>query len=171
MAKKLYLQSKSDDPTVDDSNDFIYNIEGTKIYAITRSIYCKSIVFIKIINHFGESGGFDKIYDRISDTKNWAPIDVVTNLITVIGNVHAILHREFCYEYIPKLKEAVWKNILKSPDSNIRNFTKEKLDNIVSAFDGLLKRTFSIPEKLEVNFFYIFSSFNYLFFQIDDRNI
>ena len=157
MAKKLYLQTKNDDPTIDDSNDYIYNIEGEKLYAITRSIYCKSVVLIRIVNNFGKSGGFDKIYHRIADRSNWAPIDVVSLLVTVLGNIHTILHHDFCYEYIPKFKEAIWKNILESPDSNIRNFTKEKIDNIVAAFDGLLKRVFSIPEKQEVNtnFYYL----------------
>jgi hypothetical protein len=42
-----------------------------------------------------------------------------------------LLYRKFAIEYIPKLNEAVINNIFKSPESNIRNFSKEKIEAIV----------------------------------------
>jgi len=152
MAKKLFLGSSSntEDPVVDDSNDRIYNPDGRRIYAIIRSGYCKSTFLIKLVNKFGQMGGFDMIYDRITNPNNWAPIETVSLLSNILGNLATILHRDFAFEYIPKLKEAVWKNLLSSPDSNIRNFTKDKIEYIVTAFDSLLKRVYSLPEKQEV---------------------
>jgi len=152
MAKKLYLGSSSntEDPVVDDSNDRIYNPDGRRIYAIIRSGYCKSTFLVNLVNKFGEMGGFDKIYERIANLNNWAPIETVSQLATILGNLATILHRDFAFAYIPKLKEAVWHNLLSSPDSNIRNFTKDKIEHIVTAFDALLKRVHSLPEKQEV---------------------
>jgi len=152
MAKKLYMGSSSnnDDPVVDDSNDKIYNADGSVIYAVTRPAHSKSIFMINLINKIGEMGGFERMLQRIADTDNWAPIEITSLIVTILGNIHAVLHRDFCYDYVPRLKEAVWRNLLKSPDSNIRNFTKERIDNIIQAFDGLLKRVYSLPEKYEM---------------------
>lgn len=142
--------SNNDDPVIDDTNDVVYRNSGKKVYAITRNPHCKSIWMVKLVNKMGEMGIFDRILERINDPNNWAPIEIVSIIITTLGNLSAILHRDFCYEYIPKLKDAVWKNILKSPDSNLRNFNKERIENIIQAFDSLLKRVVSIPEKNEV---------------------
>lgn len=59
----------------------------------------------------------------------------------------AYLVRMFALEYIPKLKDAVFNNILKSPENNIRNMAKEKYDHIQKALDDLLKRGYSLGEK------------------------
>jgi len=157
MAKKLYMGSSSntEDPVIDDSNDRIYSIEGERVFGITREKHCKSTFIVKMVNNFGQMKGFDKILERINDTDNWAPIEVVSIMVTLIGNLHSVLHRDFALEYIPKLKEAVWRNLLKSPESNIRNFTKERIDNIIQAFDALLKRVYSLPEKNEVEFLFL----------------
>lgn len=154
MAKKLFMGSSSntEDPVIDDSNDRVYIDEGRTIYAITRPNHCKSVFMIRMINKFGEAGGFDRILERIQNQVNWAPIETTSLMVTLLGNISSTLHREFALEYIPKLQEAVWTNLLKSPDSNIRNFTKERIDNILQAFDLLLKRIYSLPEKNEVTF-------------------
>jgi len=147
----LYLGSSSnnEDPVIEDSNDKVYCVEGKTIYAITRPSHCKSIFLVNLVNKIGELGGFQKILDRLNDTENWAPIEVVSHICAILGNIHCILHRDFALEYIPKFKDAVWRNILKSPDSNLRNFTKERIDTIIQAFDPLLKRIVSLPEKYE----------------------
>jgi len=152
FAKKLFLGSSSsnDDPVIEDSNDRIYSIEGRKLYAITRGTISRSIFLVNLVNKLGERGAFEKILERISDPNNWAPIEIVSSICTAIGNIYGILHRDFAVEYIPKFKEAVWRNILKSPDSNIRNFNKDRLDAIVQAFDPLLKRVYSLPEKYQM---------------------
>ena len=154
MAKKLFTGSSSntEDPVVDDSNDRVYNPDGSRIYAIARTGYCKSTFLISLVNQFGAMDGFEKILQRITTTQNWAPIETVSLLSTIVGYLHSVLHRDFAFEYIPRLKEAVWNNLINSPDSNIRNFTKDKIEGIVQAFDALLKRVYSLPEKQEVTF-------------------
>mmetsp|Transcript_29246 Transcript_29246/g.26679 ORF Transcript_29246/g.26679 Transcript_29246/m.26679 type:complete len:169 (+) Transcript_29246:968-1474(+) len=153
MAKKLDMKSSSntDDPVVEDTNDIIYSLPNDEtLYAITRSGHCKSLFLISLINKFGKRGGFDTIIQRISDKERWAPIETVNILAALVGNLHGVLHRNFAYNYIPKFKECVFQNILKSPDSNVRNFNKDRIDNIISAFDSLLKRCYSLPEKNQI---------------------
>ena len=154
MAKKLYMASSSscDDPQIEDSNDHVCSVnkENQKIYCITRQGHCRSVFLVSLLNKIGTMGVFDKILERISDKTKWCPIDLTSNYVSMLGNCHAVFHREFALEYIPKLKKAVWENVLKSPDSNTRNFTKEKIEGIYNAFDHLLKRVYSIPEKQEM---------------------
>ena len=157
IAKKLFMGSSSntEDPVVDDSNDRIYSDNDNRVYALTRSGGCKSTFIVKMVNHFGQAGGFERILERIRDAENWAPIEVVSIMVTLMGNISSVLHRDFAVEFIPRLEEVVWRNLLKSPDSNIRNFTKERIDNILQAFDLLLKRVYSLPEKNEVVLLFI----------------
>ena len=154
MAKKLYMasSSSSDDPQIEDSNDHVCSVnkENQKIYCITRQGHCRSVFLVSLLNKIGTMGVFDKLLERISDKTKWCPIDLTSNYVSILGNCHAVFHREFALEYIPKLKKAVWENVLKSPDSNTRNFTKEKIEGIYNAFDHLLKRVYSIPEKQEM---------------------
>jgi hypothetical protein len=58
--------------------------------------------------------------------------------------MHSLFPRNFALEYIPKFQKAVWDNILKSPDSNIRNFNGKKMDEIYTKMGELLKRVYSI---------------------------
>ena len=109
---------------------------------------------INLIEKIGKKGAFQLILDRITDTKNWASIDLVSLFSNIIAGLFMVYHREFAFSYIPKFKEAVWRNLLKSPESNIRNFTKDKIDSIVQAFEMILKRVYTIQEKQEVNIRY-----------------
>jgi hypothetical protein len=153
MAKKLDMKSSSntDDPTVDDTNDIIYeNNDNSTLYAITRTGFTKSLFITALINKFGARGGFETIIQRITDQNKWAPIETVNLMSGLVGNLYGVMHRNFAYEYIPRLKDAIFGNILKSPDSNIRNFSKDRIDSVINSLDSLLKRCYSIPEKNEV---------------------
>lgn len=142
--------NNNEETMIDDSNDHVYNqVGGEQIFALTRQMHCRSTFMVEMINKFGELGGFDKILHRIQNTENWAPIEVVTLLLSVVGQISLLLHKDFANEYIPTLKQAVWNNIVKSPESNIRNFTKERLDEIIEACETLFKRVYSINERRE----------------------
>lgn len=125
-----------------------------------RYLETKSIQLVRMLNYLGEIGFYDKILKRISDADNWCPFDLVSGFLGFLGNVHPLFYRNFALEYFPKLKEAVFVNILKGPESNVRNFGKNQIELLITAIDVLLKRCFSLGEKYEVPiYFYIF---NYL---------
>lgn len=125
-------------------------MNNNRIYCITRIGHCRSVFLIDLLNKIGSLGVFDRILERISDRNKWCPIDVTSAYVGIVGNCSAVLHRDFAQDYIPKLWKAVWENILKSPDSNIRNFSKEKIEGLCKEFDSLLKRVYSVPEKQEM---------------------
>lgn len=107
-------------------------------------------MLVRMLNYLGELGFYDKILKRIIDVNNWCPFDLMSSFVTFLGNVHPLLFRNFALEYIPKLKDAVFQNLLKGPESNVRNFSKEKIESLLSSMDLLLKRAYSLGEKYEV---------------------
>ena len=74
---------------------------------------------------------------------------MLANYLSGLGNVHALYVRMFVKEFVPELKDAVLKNLLQSPEVNIRNMGKEKLDLILKAMENLLKRNYSLGYKFE----------------------
>ena len=54
------------------------------------------------------------------------------------------------YDYVPQFKDAVQSNLLKSPEVNIRNMAKEKLDQTIKGTENLVRRAYSLMEKFEV---------------------
>ncbi len=83
---------------------------------------------------------FDKILTRIADKQTFCPFEIMSAFIGILANTHMILYRDFALEYIPKLIKAVVDNIKSSPDSNVRNFSKERIENLMAGLDLLLKR-------------------------------
>lgn len=140
---------KREEGQIEDSNDLIYTADQNqpRIFFVPRKGYCNSIFLINLLNKIGIQGGFDKILNRISDDKKWCPIEITSLLVTTLGECHALFHREFALEYIPKLKAAVWNNILKIDTMNL---SIEILEAILRGLDSLLKRVYSIPERSEM---------------------
>ncbi len=115
-----------------------------------RKYYCTSKTLVVMANQMKKIGVFENILARIEDEKNWCPIDIVANIVSALGSIHAIYLRQFANDFIPRLFTALSKNILRSPEANIRNFTREKIDDLLEGLDRLLKRAYSIGEKNEV---------------------
>ena len=61
-----------------------------------------------------------------------------------------LFYRDFIREYLDKLYPIVIKNVIKSPDTNVRNFSKQKLDNTLGGLQVLLKRVYSLGEVYEI---------------------
>ena len=153
MAKKIKYRSalNNKEESVNDSQDLLQKHDANT-FAIIRSSECKSTFLVGVMNRLGKMGVYDTILRKISDTQNWCPIDLVYNYIEGLGNLHALFLKQYASEYIPKLKEAVFNNILKSPDANLRNFSKEKIEAICKGMSKLLKRVMSVDEKCYVIF-------------------
>lgn len=146
----------------DDSNDIIYEEDGLKEeifekkhkFAINRSKICKCSSLILWVNTLGGMGLFNKIMDRICDKKNWCPIDFLANLLMALGNLHGILYRKFALEFLPKILNAAFDNVLESPESNFRNFTKDKIEGVITGLEKIAKRLYTVKERYEVSDFF-----------------
>ena len=70
--------------------------------------------------------------------------------MVILGQVHEMLHRKFVYEYVPKVLEAVTKNLVNSPDSNLRNFSYQRINETIHGLGNLCKRFYSLKDKNEL---------------------
>ncbi|CAD8116913.1 unnamed protein product [Paramecium sonneborni] len=132
---------------VNDCNDFLF---PNQYYAVPRfqtKYTRKSAVVCEMINEFGRAGLFSYILDQI---QNKCTIDFLHSYVVVIYNFQELLHRQFVQTYIPQLFDAVQNNILSSPDNNLRNFSSQKIIDILQALSNLLKRVHPLQKRQEM---------------------
>lgn len=172
LAKKTLSLISSNNEIFDDSNDLIFDEDNAKDpifgtqhkFAISRQKICKSSSLILWVNTLGSMGLFDKILARIIDTKNWCPIDFLSNLLLALGNLHGLFYRKFALDYLQKILEGSMKNILESPESNFRNFSKDKIEGVISGLEKIIKRLYPLKERYDVLFFLHLNSKTKFFF-------
>lgn len=145
-------KSLDSDMIFDDSNDLIYKglyCKEDPLFAVTRHQY-RSIFLMKVLNRFGRQGGFDRILDRFRDRSRFCNIDILMLHLEILNNINPMFYREFAIDFIGQLKDAVIRNVLESPNNNLRNLAKEKIDFVVKMLQELLKRAFPISMQLEI---------------------
>jgi len=161
MAKKTSTLNNINNEAFDDTNDVIFEEENStdvifanqNKYVINRQKICKSTSLILWVNTLGSLGLFDKILDRICDKKNWCPIDFLANLLLALGNLHGMFYRKFSLNYLQKILDGSIQNVLESPESNFRNFTKDKIEGVVNGLEKIVKRLYPVKERYEVLLF------------------
>ncbi|CAD8119650.1 unnamed protein product [Paramecium sonneborni] len=147
FSKGQYPNPYSQDDSIHDSNDFLY---PDNHYAIPR-FYTKqtrrSIVLTQMINDFGNHGLFQFILQSIQSK---CTIDFLHVYMQILNNIHEMLHKQFVINYIPNLYIAVQNNILQSADNNLRNFTTQKITDVLYALNNLMKRIYPIQKRSEI---------------------
>jgi ubiquitin carboxyl-terminal hydrolase 34 len=75
--------------SIQDHNDFLYNLGRTKvIYAVPRfntKHQRKSVLMVQLMQTFGEQGGFQLFYSRISDPTRYCPIESLHQIMQILG--------------------------------------------------------------------------------------
>jgi len=98
------------------------------------------------IAKFGELGGFKLILEKIQQTSEdqWCGIDILVGFMHIFSGVQLQLAKQFAEEYAMEMIPAITNNILNSPGSNLRNFTKDKIDIVNIGLSGFMLRVYSI---------------------------
>ncbi|KRX05033.1 hypothetical protein PPERSA_06667 [Pseudocohnilembus persalinus] len=114
--------------------------------AIYKSILGQSIAMQRYINYFQENKGFDNLIKRLQDDKNRMPINIA--IVYVQGLTHNnqdyYFSIYFLNEFLPKLKEALYFNITKSSEANIRLIKQE-------TYEDIKKTLYTLMEKVNFN--------------------
>lgn len=118
---------------VKDYNDVLLTRGKFGGVAVCRSELSKSLDIVYFIDHLHQTGFFELLIKRLDATPP-APIEVTIELIGVVAHICRLFHREFALSYLPRLCDSLVKYLLTSPDSNIRNFNKERLDTLFLSF-------------------------------------
>lgn len=110
----------------------------------------RSELLVSMGQLFGESGGFGWFLEQVRSKERWCPIEQLSAMVGIVGNLHEALHREFAFEFVPGFFEAVRANMEGSPDANLRNFSQQRVEDVVVGVGLALKRVFSLKEKNEM---------------------
>ncbi|CAD8084108.1 unnamed protein product [Paramecium sonneborni] len=132
---------------VHDCNDFLYPKTDYAVPRFQTKQARRSTVICEMINEFGKNGLFQYILDQII---NKCTIDFLHSYMVVLNNFQEMLNRQFVLTYVPKLFDAVQNNILLSADNNLRNFSSQKIIEILQALSNLLKRVFALQKRQEM---------------------
>ena len=79
------------EPMVDDLNDllFVEDYKNEKLYGVARGLEAHSLIIVKFVNLIGKANFFDWFISRLNDsTKECFPIEIVTNIMVALGNLH-----------------------------------------------------------------------------------
>jgi hypothetical protein len=60
----------------------------------------KSLAFVRILNYFGEIGGYDELLRRIENEQKWYPIELLANYISGLGYASTQFSRQFGDNFI-----------------------------------------------------------------------
>ena len=61
-----------------------------------------------------------------------------------------MFHKNFVFDYFPRLEKAVFEFIFDSPITILRSFSKEAIEGISDALSNILKRIYSTLQKCNV---------------------
>lgn len=158
FSREAVSLSSSHNEIFDDSNDTLFEEVDVKNpifanqnkFAINRMKICKCSSLILWVNTLGSMGLFQKILDRITDKKNWCPIDFLANLLMALGNLHGVFYRKFAIDYLQKVLDGAFYNVLNTPESNFRNFTKDKIEGVITGLEKIVKRLYTLKDRYEI---------------------
>ena len=67
-----------------------------------------------------------------------------------LGNLHGLFYRKFALSYLQKIVDLSMQNVLESPESNFRNFNKDKIEGVINGLEKIIKRLYPAKERFEV---------------------
>ena len=127
---KLHTHTRSDEgrhvrgyeePPTDDTSDPAQAADGERIYAVIRQRKSKSALLTRLLNQFGQMGGYDLLMQKIENAEDRMSFETMKAYLDIIGKNYAFYHRDFAQEFIPKITDLVRRSILEAPAQHIRN--------------------------------------------------
>jgi hypothetical protein len=133
-----------------DENDQPIEEGALPVFACLRPKKSKSALLIRLINIYGEEGGFAKLVALINDKRDNDPItfELLQAHLEILGKIYPYFHRDYAVKFVPKIVAAVKDYIMNAPEKLIRSVRKETIESIINRLNDLLKRTHS-PEDRE----------------------
>ncbi|CAD8206139.1 unnamed protein product [Paramecium octaurelia] len=147
FSKGQYPNPYSQEDIIHDCNDFLYPENHYAIPRFSTKQTRRSIVLTQMINDFGSQGLFQYILEQIQAK---CTIDFLHLYMQVLNNIYEMLHKQFVSNYVPALQVAVQNNILQSTDNNLRNFSAQKITDILQSLSNLMKRVYPIQRRSEI---------------------
>ena len=121
----------------DDSQDLLLYEDQLEKFVVLRK-ESQSCMFAKLFNDFGRMKGFEQIM-TLMNIENQS-LDFMAQILPALANIHVLFFRQFAVRFIKQLQQIVFKQVLDSSENNLRNLSKESLENIIQALIKLQRR-------------------------------
>ncbi|ELR15597.1 ubiquitin domain containing protein [Acanthamoeba castellanii str. Neff] len=110
-------------------SDFVYiNPKGEPL----------STHYLISVEYFGKRGGFDAIMDRLLDKENKPPLPIIELLLRAIVYTSKVLRRDFVKEYVPKVQQAIFHQLLEATQVEMKKDAKTSFKDISKSLKALL---------------------------------
>ena len=140
-------------------NEEVYEWSDPRMYAVYRSknesstslegvYYSSSKYFLRLLNVFGMNGGFEMM-EKVMAHKECSPV-LVGYFMSIVSNATPYLLGRFLRTEGRLFAEMAHKFVLDAPAENLRNLSKEIVENIYKGFDQLAKRIYSQEKAQEL---------------------
>jgi ubiquitin carboxyl-terminal hydrolase 34 len=146
------LRGALEDQDFDDSYDHLVTPqEGqTRVFAVPRVRKCISTLFIRLINLFGNEGGFDLILNAIKKDESESgslDINMMGILVSSLSTPYQIYHRAFIADYGPQFVDACLARLRNAPEKSLRDVRRERIESIIKSIDNFQRRLVTKEER------------------------
>lgn len=108
-----------------------------------KSVYTKSNSMKRLINIFGEAGGFTGFLNRLSERseEKWFSLEILVDYLSGFGSkyIQKYFTQYFLENFMPQFTKYLYDNITKSPNKNIRLMTSNNYDVIRLTLSNLIE--------------------------------
>jgi hypothetical protein len=100
--------------TKQDESDLL-EMADAQIKFVTERRSFRNQDFIRILNTFGETGGFENILEVIKSSES--SIELLFYLVDSLGKFSILLHKSFIDSYLERLRQAVLSKIINANEA------------------------------------------------------
>ena len=126
------------------SREFDDSSDSDDQFAVFRGKEWGSYLLTEKINYFGSQGGFDFLIQRILQRPAQAlPVTLLKKILDSLARGFVVLGKQFLRRFLIPLRLSIFDSILDLSDVEMRELSKEIIEEIVKAMEKLLKRIYS----------------------------
>lgn len=137
----------TEEAVMDDSNDLIELRSWA--FAMMRDQKSRNRYLIRNLNRFGVAGLFNFAVNAINNVETPLAFECFCGLMDFCGRIYSFYHKQFAKQYVQRLIDAAANYLLSASESQVRNFSKEKVDLLCIHLENLYKRIITIEQKNE----------------------
>lgn len=142
------MRGTSDDADLDDNYDKLMQPEEgqSRVYAVPRLRKCTSSLYIRLLNLFGNEGGFDLALQALEkeDSESATALEGFSPMnINILGIIvhnlslpYVIYHKSFIEEYGPKFVDLCIRKLREAPEKQLRDVRRERIEGIIKSIDN-----------------------------------
>ena len=113
-----------------------------RVYCVPRINVCLSQRFIRLLNNFGNAGGFNAILDTFAKEKadDKLTLTMMMYMVRMITMPIKMFHKDWINEFGLPTAKAIMNQLLDASDKVIRDITYENINQLQLSINGINNR-------------------------------